>query len=152
MIFKMFSMKKGITLAELLISVAIAGILIGISVAAFVNLSNTDQILGASQEILSELRQARSQAVESLADSAYGVHFTSSSVTLFAGTTYQSGAAGNAVLPLPSNITISASPTDFVFSKISGTTTSGTIQAYISSNSSYAKTISVQSTGVAELQ
>jgi prepilin-type N-terminal cleavage/methylation domain-containing protein len=147
-----YSGQRGLSLVELIIVLAIAGILLGISAAAFVNLSNTDLILAASQEVVSGLRQAQSQARSGLGDSAYGIHFTSSSATLFAGTTYQDGAGGNAVLPLPANISISASPSDFVFQKISGTTTSGTIQVYLSSHSSYEKTISVQSTGVAEIQ
>lgn len=143
---------KGISLIELVIALAIAGVLIGLSFAAFANLSTTDLMEGATQEILSELRQAQNQSVESLANSTYGVHFTISSATLFVGTTYQSGAAGNIVLNLPPNITASATPSDFVFAQVSGTTNSGIIQVYVSSNPNYSQTIDVAPSGIAEIQ
>jgi Tfp pilus assembly protein FimT len=143
---------RGISLVELIIAIAIAGFLVGIAVTAFANLSNTDLVESSTQEVLSTLREAQSQAVESLADSAYGVHFTGSSAILFAGAIYQSGAAGNMTLELPSSVTASATPSNFVFQKISGTTTSGTIQLFVSSHASYEKTISVSPTGAAEIQ
>jgi len=143
---------KAISLAELLVVIAIGIVVTTLSVSGFINLSNSDLIEAASQSLLSEFRQAYSDSIESLANSTYGIHVATSSATRFVGTTYQNGANGNVVFTFPNNVTASATPSNFVFQQISGTTTSGIIQVYISSNPNYERTILVASTGVPELQ
>lgn len=139
------------TLGEILVSLAIVVIMASLSVSAFSNLRSSSLVQSASQEILSQMRFARSQSVESLGNSLYGVHIDATSTALFTGPLYQSGASSNVLLILPIGITASATPPDFVFQKISGNTTSGTIEVYVSSNPSFSKTISVGSTGLAEI-
>ena len=143
---------QGISLVELIVVITIGMIITTLSVSAFVNLSNSNLIEAASQSLLSEFRQAYSDSIESLANTTYGVHIATSSATIFSGTTYQNGANGNVVFTFPNNVTASATPSNFVFQQISGTTTSGIIQVYISSNPNYERTILVASTGVPELQ
>jgi prepilin-type N-terminal cleavage/methylation domain-containing protein len=144
--------ERGISLIELVVVIAIGAVLAALSVSAFVNLSNNDIVESATQAIVSQLRTAQRDAVESLGDSTYGIHITSSQAIFFVGSTYQNGLSSNVVFSFPANVTASATPSDFVFQKISGTTTSGTIQIYVSSNHNYEKTISIPSTGVPEVQ
>ena len=142
--------EKGIGLVELLVALAIAGIVTAMSVAAFSNLRNTDLVESASQEVVSALNQAGKWTIEGLNNSVYGVHIDPSAVTIFTGSTYQNASNSNIVTPLPVGIFASATPADYFFQRIYGTTTSGTIQVYVSSNQSYVRTINVQPTGVSE--
>lgn len=133
----------GFTLVELLVTISIAAMIAGLSISTFVSFSRTNFVEGNTEAIVSQLRQAQSQTVNALNGDQYGVHITSTSSTLFVGSAYQSGNASNTVFSFYSGVIAIATPSDFVFQKLWGTTTSGTISVYASSNQSITRTISV---------
>jgi prepilin-type N-terminal cleavage/methylation domain-containing protein len=145
--------KKGITLMELIIVIAIIGIL---STLVFSSLSETknNQILKSTvEDVVSVIDKARSQTLASLNLTTYGVHFESNKIVLFSGTTYNTDNASNEVIDISSpanisNISFAGGATEFYFNRLSGVPSkTGNITISISSNANLVKTITISSTG-----
>ena len=149
-----FSMR----LAELLVVVAILSLLSGISFYTFKKINDTKALETDAVRILSELNQARSLTLSSKNADQYGVHFASSSVTLFEGTSYSAGASGNVVSTLNSLVTIasttlSGNALDVVFARLTGeASATGTIKVALVASSSVTRLLTIYQTGIVELQ
>ncbi|MGA2910590.1 MAG: type II secretion system protein [Candidatus Microgenomates bacterium] len=95
----------GFTLVELLVSIGILAIIFALTT---INLSpipsNTLETTNLDT-LLSDMRSQQSLAMSN--DSPYGVHFESTSYTLFQGANYVQGAASNFVVNLDSGISFS---------------------------------------------
>lgn len=146
--------QKGFTILEILIVVAILAILTSISLAAFVSYRKSQALKADTENVAGLLAQARSQTVSSKNASAYGVHFTSGSATLFTAPTYSAGAASNVVYTLtPGNAlttTLPGGTSALLFNRITGETNqSGTIEVKITSETA-SSTISIYKTGTIE--
>jgi len=116
----------GFSLVEILIVIFFMSMLF---VLGFVNYREFEQNISlstAANEMAITLDLASNRTTSSKGDSVYGVHFATSSYTLFKGSVYSSLGIDNEVFSLPSsveiyNIDISGG-NDVVFNKISGTT------------------------------
>ncbi len=153
-----FSKKSGagFTMIELLVSIAILGLMLAIGIPSYASLRQNVALGNTADEIASALRLAQSSAMASQGGTAQGVHFTASQYCLFsvstcsaamptscpsATTTYALGGYG---------IAISGVPLDVCFDRLSGTTTAKSIVVGISGGSS--KTISVTTVGKITVQ
>lgn len=102
-------MKKnntGFTFIEVLITVAILGVLLIVVVPQFSKIKERQVLKNGAEEVVSSLDKARSQTLASLNSDVYGVRFESARVIIFKGTTYSSGAAGNEIIDIVSPATI----------------------------------------------
>ncbi len=149
-------MKRGFTLLEILIVLAILGILCGLSVAAFVNLKNAQTLDRDTDLVVESLRQARSQTLTAVNDTNYGIHFSSNQFTLFAGSTYDPNASTNKVFNLNGSKIIVGQPGfvgfNVVFGRLSGETDQQTGQIMIQSPSGTSRIITLYKTGLVEFQ
>jgi prepilin-type N-terminal cleavage/methylation domain-containing protein len=147
------SYKKGITALEILMVLAVVGILLAIVLPQFSKIKENQILKSTVGDVLSTISKARSQTLASLNSSEYGVHFQSDQVIIFKGTSYSAGASTNVVTSVSapvsiSNVTfggVSGVSGDVYFSRIFGApSATGTITI---SSPTYSKTITISSTG-----
>ena len=144
---------QAFTLLEILIVVAIAGIIALIAFGAFTSFNRTAAVNSAVQIAISALEEARTKTLASQNQSVYGVHFDTESVTVFVGNTYDPFSPDNRVRTFPTpvtvtNISLNGGGSDVVFKRLSGVTDQfGSID--LSSASSMVRTVTIDKTGIA---
>jgi len=95
---------KGFTLVELLVSIGILAVIFAI-VSLNISPVPSNSLLSASIDLLtSDIRAQQTLAMTN--NSSYGVRLESDSYTLFKGSSYVQGSAGNFVVNLDSGIVI----------------------------------------------
>src|SRR3989344_2681062 len=123
---------RGISVLEILMAVAIIGILVAISVSVFSSLSNSQSLDRDAQSVLSYIEKARTMAINSVDGTEHGVKFTSSKVEVFSGTVYDADNV-EASYDIPtkytiSNISLTGGATELYFAKLTGNASkSGTV-------------------------
>jgi prepilin-type N-terminal cleavage/methylation domain-containing protein len=116
---------RGFTIVELLVTMSIFATLVGI---ATINLVGAKQrtVLNTSIDILiGDIRQQQIKAMlgdtegRSSSDK-YGIHFSTTSYTLFHGSSYNSSEATNFTIQLGDNCQFFNSPSDIIFDRVNG--------------------------------
>lgn len=117
----------GFTLVEILVVMALMGILAGLVVVSLIRPQTTASSSASEGQLVGDLRGQQMRAM--MGDSStgasadtYGVHIETNSYTLFKGATYSNGAAGNFVVDLDDTIVLSTSlpSAQVVFTKSEG--------------------------------
>lgn len=148
--------ERGFSLMEILVVMGLMAILATVAMRSLSGFRNEDSLVSASDIVRQTVEEARSLTLSSKNDQQHGVHFESTQVVLFEGTTYSSSDPDNVVRPLPSSVTItdidlSGGGDDVVFKKLSGETDEpGTIEVTVTSISSAQATTTIYKTGVTE--
>lgn len=146
---------RGFTLLELLISVAVIGIVSVLATSGFSSFRESVQLNEVQSQILGILRDARNRTLSSEKNTQYGVHFESTKVVLFSGSYYNPSASSNEIHTLPALVRISSinfgGDVDVVFARLTGAASVfGTTTIEIINNSAKARTITIISSGIAE--
>lgn len=89
---------KGFTLVELMVSIAVLGILFAISSIVLSTVLPSTSQSTTNDVLLSDIRAQQTQAMSN--DSSYGIHFGTTSYTLFTGATFNPDDASNFVVNL----------------------------------------------------
>lgn len=149
---------RGFSLIEILIVIAVIGIVGSITASTLLRFSEGSLIDTQGQLVYSVLSEARSRTIASHADSQYGVHFATSTLVLFKGSTYNQNASTNATTSLSSRVTLttnfSGGVSDVVFSQVTGkASANGTTTLYLNSSTTPRSSISIHvyPTGVIEV-
>ena len=119
---------KGFTMVEILITIGMAGILMGL---ATINLMRTERTTSVATVTETFMADAKSQQVKAMngatalpsSGESYGIHIDSDKYTLFHGTTYDpSNHTTNFIIPMDNNIILSTTFHDrnIVFDQLSG--------------------------------
>ena len=146
----------GFTVIEILITVAIIGVLSALVIPYFNSFLTRNELKNESLKMVDMLRRARGQAMSGQDDSQWGVHFESGKYVLFRGTSYSVSDSFNEEISLPAVLTISTinlngGGSNAVFSKIRGETSQfGTTT--ISNDISETKNIVINSAGMIEVR
>jgi len=114
------SWESGFTLVELLLSMAMIGIVAGASLPVYFSFYNRNDVSLTTETIASMFRRAQNYARSVQGDSQWGVHIQAGSATLFKGATY---AARDTAYDETAVINTSITPTgttDVLFAKLSG--------------------------------
>jgi len=147
--------KKGISIAELLVVIAVLGIIFLIVIPRFSKTKELQVLKNGVQDILSSIDKARGETLSSLNSSSYGVRFEADKIIIFTGTSFTPGATGNETVNIitPASITNVALgctpsiPCNVYFNRLSGApSTTGTVTV---STTSYSRIITISATGVA---
>jgi Tfp pilus assembly protein FimT len=117
--------QKGITVVEILIAIAVITILSVLVLPGFAKIKKVQVLKSATEDIVSVIGKARSQTLDSLDSSAYGVHFSTDKVVLFKGTSYSENNPDNENVEIISPATISSisltgGAVNVYFNKLSG--------------------------------
>ena len=147
------SVNRGVTFVELLIVLAIIGIIVAITLPSFSSIKENQVLNNAVENVVSALNKARTQTLSSLESSEYGVHFESDQIVIFKGKVYSAVDPDNESVEITSPATISnvtlggvsGSEGELYFARLSGVPDkSGTVTVSIAGNS---KIITISSTG-----
>ncbi len=116
------------SIIELLVVISIIGIGSTIAIGSFGKSRNSSALLNEQATVVRILEKARDASVSGVGTTPHGVHIDTSSLTYFKGPAF-SGAVIEQVVTLPLSITTNQTGTDYIFSRIAGTSTaSGIIQ------------------------
>ena len=131
----------GFTLPEVLISLAVLGIIGAIGITAFYNARDSKNLDVITDGVDSVLEQAKSDAIAGKNASNFGVYFDTASYTYFAGSSYTAGASTNKIANLPGGWKLATSSaltsSAIVFNHLTGTAVAtGTITISKTSNNS----------------
>ncbi|TSC57913.1 MAG: Uncharacterized protein Greene041679_223 [Parcubacteria group bacterium Greene0416_79] len=143
----------GFTLVEILVSLAIIGIIAAIGVGALGNQNQSTALSLEAEKIVSLLGKARAQTLSAKDGAAYGVHLEEKRAVLFKGGAYSASDPSNRTQALHnaikiSSISLAGGGVEVVFQKLSGKTAqSGTITLSRAGNALASTTITITATG-----
>ena len=139
---------------EVVISITIIFLLAGLVTGALGGLRGADALVSSSETVLSALTTARTDTLASRGGNQYGVHFASTSITIFPGATWSAALTGTTTYALVPGTVVSATKlqggpqvVDVVFDKLTGKTSeygTTTLKVTVTGATS---TVIVQSTG-----
>jgi prepilin-type N-terminal cleavage/methylation domain-containing protein len=100
--------KKGATIIELLLVLAVLSILSGFVVINLGRITRTTSVLSSSEVLLSDVRTQQEKAMNGAGDgtenTSFGIFFETDKYTLFRGTAYSASEPTNIVINLPEDI------------------------------------------------
>jgi len=148
-----FSKQNGIGLIEVLVTIAVLGVLIAVTLPQFSKIKERQVLKAGVEDILSSLNRARANTLASVNSLNYGVRFESNQVIIFTGIVYSAGASDNKVVSISTpasitNVTLNASSGtsgELYFVRLSGAPSkTGTITI---ATGNYSKTITISASG-----
>lgn len=145
----------GFSLFEVMIAMAIIAVLAGFIYSGFSVYFKKSTLDANYSAVRSLLNFARSESLSAKNASDFGVHFDSTSATLFQGSAYSLNDPNNIRLTVTPYVSISAinlgGGSDVVFGRLRGSADhSGTVVLSLVGDSSRTKTITIYGTGVVE--
>jgi prepilin-type N-terminal cleavage/methylation domain-containing protein len=146
---------SGFTFIEILVSVAIIGLLSGVVAFSLSSIKNTNPLRSAVTKARAFLEEARSLSIAGKNDMSYGVSLQSDRIVLFAGTTTspQKTLFFNVENASIANVSLTGGGSVVLFTKITGATNnSGSFQMRLNQNTNSSSTISIGSTGIINSQ
>ncbi|MEI6528345.1 MAG: hypothetical protein WCO10_01575 [bacterium] len=144
---------SGFTLIELLVIIAISIVMASLVIFAFYNLLSSQSLSKDFSSVVALTERSRSMSMNSKNDSSFGVHFASTSATLFSGPSYSATSSLetyylNARTKI-SGISLTGGTSNIVFNKITGyASATGTVSLVLVSSTSSLKSLTVFQTGV----
>ena len=134
--------------------VAITIMMAGIMFFSFSTYGSSEAISKDQGRVVSVLEKARAMTLDSLNSSQYGVHFATSTVTIFTGVTYNNSDSSNIVTSLDpkvqfQDIFLSGGGNDIIFNRMSGETNEpGTTTLSLISATTTTRMITIYGTGL----
>ena len=149
-------MKRGVTILEILFSVAIFLILLSISISHWKGLASGEALFKDRAGVVSFFEQARSLSVSSKSNTTFGINISSTTVTLFKGSVYNPADSENKYYTFNSlvqaySVVLNGGGYNVLFSRLSGNTSQyGTIRISLINNSNSSTTITILGSGVVQ--
>lgn len=136
----------GFSLIELLLSVTIIGILVGLSLPVYNSFAVRNDLDLTGQQVVGALRRAQTYAMGMQSDSAWSVRVEATTVTLFKGTVFGSRDTNyDETISVPGSVTVGGL-SEVQFSKLTAApNTTGSIT--LTSNANDSRTITVNAKG-----
>lgn len=137
-------MSKGFTLIEILIVIALIGILAAVAAFGVGALAGTGALESAHSIVVQTLEDAHNRSATGIGTSTYGVHITNTAIIEFNGSGYVPGEG--VTLPLPAAVSTDQASTTIVFSRITAAA-DATATIVIKNAAGLSKTVDVLSSG-----
>lgn len=146
----------GFSLLELIIVIAILGVLVTTIVPSFLKFRQSSVLNTETQELVTIINRARLLSVSSKNDQQFGVHLEAGQVVLFQGTTYSAGAVTNEPHIWNSSLTlativVNGGGPDVVFQKVTGATNQNATTTLLITGTTASSTVIVRPTGIATI-
>ena len=151
-------MKRGFTLIEIILVIAIASVIASITVSAFSRFNRAIAIRKDAEKIVSILNKARSNTIAARSGSQYGVHFESGRVVMFVGNIYSALAPTNEPLKFQSpvsasTISLAGGGSDVVFERLTGITSNfGFVILSLTGEPLVTRRVNISSNGLVDIQ
>lgn len=143
------SKMRGFTLVEMLLSVSIITLLVGLSVPVYATFVGRNDLDVTRQSLVEALRRAQTYARAVEGDSTWGVAILSSQAVLFKGASYATrDAAFDEIIPMEGNVTNSGG--EIVFSKLSGTPNASASTTLTQTTTNDSRTVTINAKGMVE--
>jgi len=113
-------MQKSFTLIELLLAIAILGILAGLSVPFLINFKATQDLDITTQEVVSVLRKAQERSILAEKNSSWGVNFSQPKKYILFRENFDLSSVENEIYEIPANIGLTSNLFEVKFEKLSG--------------------------------
>lgn len=145
------------TVIELIIVVAILGVLMTIITSSFANFHRNSILNTEAINLVTLINKARVLSISAKNDTQYGVHLESGKAVLFEGGAYSPSSSTNEThifetgLTL-SNITVQGGGTEIVFNKITGSTSNSATTTLLITGTTASTTVVVMGTGVVSIR
>lgn len=144
---------KGFTFVEVLVTLGIIAIVMGVSITSFVSYSKKQSLEAGTAALVAALRDARAQTLASVGGTQYGVNIEQRQFTFFQGSSYSTSSPSNEPFVFGSHVVASSTRPYFVFQRITGNAVaSGTIDVYLDSDPSTKRSVKVEATGIIDIE
>ena len=149
--------KRGFTLLEMLVVIAVIGIMVAVVFSSFSKMKENQVLKNAGEDIISTVNKARTQTLAQLNGLQYGVHFQANGVIIFRGAIFNSSDSNNQITSITSpavisTITLTGGAVNLYFNKLSGTpNVSGSVIVSSTATPSLTKTITISATGAVSM-
>lgn len=111
---------QGFTLVEMLLSIAIIGVIFGFSLPLYQSLQNKNNLELASDLTIDNFRLARTMAISQASNSAWGLYASTSDLFIFQGNSFNTRLVDSDVVShLPDGVRVSGT-IEFIFERLSG--------------------------------
>lgn len=147
---------RGFTLLEYVVSIAILTMVSAIVAQIFIRYGREQALVTETDKVATLLTDARAKTLYSQNESQYGIHFATTTVTEFTGSSYSPSSPSNAVYILNKAVevattSLSSGGSDVVFDQLTGDAeATGTIYVMLLSDMSSTHVIQILGTGVSE--
>jgi prepilin-type N-terminal cleavage/methylation domain-containing protein len=138
-------MKKGFTIVELMVSIGILTILFAFTTINVTRLPSSAAQSASHDRLINDIRGQQTKAMTSfdpaltpVGGKSYGIHFETTSYTIFTGTNYSPSDLSNFVIELDPNVTITN--VSFPNSQVVFTPGTGDVTGYINGSDSISTT------------
>ena len=147
---------KGISFVEIIVIISIISLICAFAIPNLSQFHKQQTLNNAVEDTVSLINEARNNTISSKNSNTYGIHFESSKVTLFAGSSYNISSANEEIdfdssvaIPSTGGINLNGGGSDVVFDRISGDTSKyGTIIIQLVSDTTKQKIISISKIGI----
>ena len=153
-IVKNRSYKKGFSLSELLISVGVMVLLLGLIFTVFSSFNKKEALSKSTDIVISVLNEARQLTLFSKDDAIYGVHFDTNQAVLFKGESYLEGDESNIYFKINpvveiTTINLAEGGSEVFFNRLTGETEDyGSITLSLSGDTSKTSAILINQSGL----
>lgn len=147
----MKSLQTGYSAIQLIVIIAIIGILLGVATVSFLKFRQQQALEHTTDAIVSMLGEARAKTLAGYGNTSYGVRIEAAKIVLFTGTVYSANAATNKNIPYETGVSLetlalNGGGSNVSFDRLKGTTSQyGTI--IVQSSNGQTRTIIITSTG-----
>lgn len=145
-------MKKGFSILEVVIALAILALIAAAVSGAFWNFRDTRELERSRDEVMNLAREARARTLASESNNQFGVYVEAGRAVLFQGAAYGEGAAGNkayAYSPRVEAYSIPFSGGAVVFARLTGAASaSGTVSFRLKAKPAQTRAFTIQSSGL----
>lgn len=147
---------RGFTALEILIVIAILGILLSVILPSFMNFRRSSLLNTDTMNLITLINRARLLSVSSKDDDQYGIHLESSKAVLFKGSVYSAGTTTNETHTFSTGLTLSSiavngGGSEVLFEKVTGATTQNATTTLLVTGTTSSTTVLILQTGVATI-